>query len=68
MHRQTATRRARDSTVRVSGTAVIPQVLQGFGLDPSRILAEAQLAPELFDDPENLIPLSSLLLLLQSLR
>ncbi len=65
MYRHTANRQVRNPTVRVGGSAAIPTVLRSFGLDPPRVLADLRLAPGLFDDPENLIPLSSLLRLLQ---
>ena len=64
MYRQPAARYYRDATVRVSGTAAIPSLLLGHGVDPADVLTEARLSPALFDNPDHEIPLSSLLLLM----
>ena len=64
MYRQPAARHYRDATVRVSGTAAIPSLLLGHGVDPADVLTKARLSPALFDSPDHEIPLSSLLLLL----
>lgn len=50
----------RNATVSVAGPAAIPAVLGGFGHDPGEILLEAGLDPALFEDSDNLIPLSGL--------
>jgi len=50
----------RNATVSVAGPAAIPAVLRNFGHDPSEILLEAGLDRTLFDDSDNLIPLSGL--------
>jgi AraC-like DNA-binding protein len=50
----------RNATVSVAGPAAIPAVLRKFGHDPSEILLEAGLDRTLFDDSDNLIPLSGL--------
>jgi AraC-like DNA-binding protein len=50
----------RNATVSVSGPAAIPAVLLKLGHDPGAILLEAGLDPTLFDDTDNLIPLSGL--------
>jgi len=50
----------RNATVSVVGPAAIPAVLRKLGHDPGAILREAGLDPALFDDNDNLIPLSGL--------
>lgn len=50
----------RNATVSVAGAAAIPAVLRNFGHDPGEILLEAGLDPALFEDSDNLIPLSGL--------
>jgi AraC-like DNA-binding protein len=50
----------RNAIVSVSGPAAIPAVLRRLGHDPATILVEAGLDPTLFDDTDNLIPLSGL--------
>ena len=50
----------RNATVSVAGPAAVPAVLRKLGHDPGAILLEAGLDPTLFDDTDNLIPLSGL--------
>lgn len=50
----------RNATVSVAGPAAIPAVLRNFGHDPGEILREAGLDSALFEDSDNLIPLSGL--------
>ena len=45
----------KESTVRIGPAARIPDVLRTLGVDPARVLAEAGLDLELFNDPDNLI-------------
>lgn len=48
------------ATTRI-GTAVgVTTVLRELGLDPNQVIAEAGLAPILFDDPDNIIPFAAL--------
>lgn len=42
-------------TVRVGGAIAIPRVLRNLGADPAKVLAEAGIDPNVFDDPDNLI-------------
>lgn len=42
-------------TVRVGTIAAIPAILRTFDIDPADVLTEARLAPELFDDSDNII-------------
>jgi len=42
-----------DATVRVGGALAIPAVLRSLGVNPADVLAEAGVAPKLFDDPDN---------------
>jgi AraC-like DNA-binding protein len=44
------------AVVRVGGAAAIPAVLRDHGVDPAELLAEAGISPNLFDDPDNMIP------------
>ena len=39
--------------MRVGATAALPAVLRSLGADPDRLLAEAGVDPNLFDDPDN---------------
>jgi hypothetical protein len=55
MGRQTSTRGPGDATVRVGVAAAVPAVLRSQGADPGKVVAEAGLDLELFDDPDNLI-------------
>ncbi len=48
-------RREAEATVRVGGSSSIPEVLRSLGVDPAALLAEAELDPALFDDPNHLI-------------
>jgi AraC-like DNA-binding protein len=43
------------ATVRIGPIAPIPDVLRRLGADPARVLAEAGVDVEVFDDPDNLI-------------
>jgi AraC-like DNA-binding protein len=60
MAQKTARDRTGDATIHVTGTVAIPDVLKSLGADPAVVLAEAQLDPGLFDDPDNLISLAAL--------
>ena len=42
-------------TVRIGGAIAIPRVLRNLGADPAKVLAEAGIDPNVFDDPDNLI-------------
>ena len=48
-------RKPSEATLRVGGALAITAVLRDFGIDPREVLIEAGIAPELFDDPDNLI-------------
>ena len=65
MGQETTRRHLLDATVLVSGTTAIPALLRDHGVDPAEVLTRARLSPALFDDPGNVIPLASLLRLLQ---
>jgi AraC-like DNA-binding protein len=43
------------ANVRVGPILPLPEVLRALGADPARVLLEAEVDPELFDDPDNLI-------------
>lgn len=47
-------------TVRIGGASGIPAVLQEFGCDPAVIIARAGLSPDIFEEPETLVPVSAL--------
>src|SRR5690349_13349806 len=47
-------------TIRIGGASGIPAVLREFGVDPTKIIAEAGVLPSLFGDPENTIPFAAL--------
>ncbi len=49
------TPKSKRGRVRIGTAAAIPQLLRSFGLNPSDVLAEANLDPDLFDDPDNTI-------------
>jgi len=53
--RSRAVRREAEATVRVGGSAGIPEVLRSLGVDPAALLAEAGLDPALFDDANNVV-------------
>ncbi len=55
MNRRPIMRRPRPATLRVGGASEILKVLESFGIDPSEVLIEADIDPELFNDPGNLI-------------
>ena len=55
MASRTDTAEGAGATVRVATVQVIPALLRDFGLDPAAVIREAGLAPELFDDPDNLL-------------
>ncbi len=47
-------------TLRIGGASGIPAVLRDFGCDPAAIIAQAGLSPEIFADPETLVPVAAL--------
>jgi AraC-like DNA-binding protein len=66
MNRSTSMQHFRSAIVRVGGPAAATlDVLRDQGVDPRQVLVEEGLATDLFDDPENAIPLKSLVQLLQ---
>jgi AraC-like DNA-binding protein len=48
-------RLSREGTVRIGPAAHIPEILRSLGIEPSSVLDEAGLEPQLFDDTDNLI-------------
>lgn len=55
MQKQITSHDGSQQTVRVGPIMAIPSILSGLGLDPAKVLAEAGLAPNLLDDPDNRI-------------
>jgi AraC-like DNA-binding protein len=53
--RSRTARREAEATVRVGGSAGVPEVLRSLGVEPAALLAEAGLDPALFDDPNNVV-------------
>lgn len=49
-----------DGLLRVDAITHVPAVLSGVGLDPIAALAAAGLDPQIFDDPENEVPIDGL--------
>lgn len=47
--------RKTENTVRVGGIMALPELLGRFGIQPEAVLSTLGLAPDLFDDPDNLI-------------
>ena len=47
---------SRDGVVRVATTMAVPMVLREFGVDPTSLLAEFGLTPQIYDDPDNTFP------------
>ena len=52
---RTRKRQPRPATLRVGGITEILTVLEGFGVDPAEVVADAGIDPELIGDPDNLI-------------
>jgi AraC-like DNA-binding protein len=46
--------------IKTGVVSAVPEVLLDLGLDPHSVIAAAGLCPELFDDPENVIPFAAL--------
>ena len=59
MRKLTRTPSPREVTVRISGIAAIPAVLEQLNADPDAVFVRARVDRALFDDPTNVIGITS---------
>ena len=52
-------RRAPEGLLRVAPLMAIPAILREHGVDPDEVLAEFDIAPGVFEDPENTLPFAT---------